>query len=120
MEMQTKQSRQLELHSSDGSVTLRFDLQSIKMSDEQRRIVDKLFAQSPAASIALEGHRQSAEAGKPGPASRYLEPHEFEAIRKLGVRLGTKGELVATACDFCLHCVKLEAIPNWNAGIGAS
>ena len=56
-----------------------------------------------------------AERGKDGPGLRYLTPAEFESIRRLGVRLGTKGELLAAQCDFCLHCVKLEALQATDA-----
>lgn len=94
-----------------GNAMLTFDLASVSMTPEQEVIVRKLFSQRPAL-VATEGlHAAHEEAGKPGPASQYLTQAEFESIRNLGVRLGTKGVLAATACDFCLHCVKLEAMP---------
>lgn len=94
-----------------GAAMLTFDLASVSMTPEQEVVVRKLFSQRPVL-IATEGpHSARDETNKPGPASQYLTPAEFECIRKLGVRLGTQGVLAATACDFCLHCVKLEALP---------
>ena len=115
--LQGRLSHSIRLSSDDGAVELAFDLKNVSMTKEQEKIVLKLFSQNPIASVATEKHTHEKEKGMPGPGSKYLSKDEFESIRKLGVRLGTKGELVATACDFCLHCVKLEAMPNWNAGI---
>jgi len=104
------------IRSDDGAVLMTFDLHNVEMSSEQRAIVMKLFEQQPVALVAVQEHRHVSEHGKEGPGSRYLDFAEFESIRELGVRLGTGGDLVATACDFCLHCVKLEATPTWRGG----
>jgi hypothetical protein len=109
-------SQELSLESGDGIVGMTFDLQGVAMTKEQEAIVLKLFRQSPTAVLSDGQHRHDREAGKEGPASQYLTVDDFEAIRRLGVRLGTHGDLVALACDFCLHCVKLEALPNWEGG----
>jgi hypothetical protein len=77
----------------------------------------KLFAQNPVAEVAEEGHSFAAERGMDGPASKYLTRDEFESIRALGVRLGTSGVLAAAQCDFCLHCVKLEARPEFGEAV---
>ncbi|MDR5760485.1 hypothetical protein [Caballeronia sp. LZ035] len=100
-----------------GHATLAFDLATVDMTPEQDAIVRKLFSQNPVAVAADGEHVAAREAGQEGPASKHLTPAEFESIRKLGVRLGTQGVLSATACDFCLHCVKLEALPNAGAGL---
>ena len=107
----------LTLTSEDGAVAFSFDLNAVPMSTEQQAIVAKLFAQHPVAEVTTEEHSAAAERGAEGPGARYLSPEEFESIRALGVRLGTSGELAAAQCDFCLHCVKLEPLPEWNAGI---
>jgi hypothetical protein len=109
----------VSIASADGSVSLSFDLSHVEMTDEQAVIVHKLFSQHPTALVAVEDHLHAQERGKHGPGADYLEFAEFERIRELGVRLGTKGDLVATACDFCLHCVKLEATPTWRGGLEA-
>jgi hypothetical protein len=110
--MELKSSHVIMLAAEDGAARIAFDLATVNMSAAQAKVVRKLFSQDPVAILAEGEHRLSKEKGKPGPASRYLSSDEFESIRALGVRLGTKGELAATACDFCLHCVKLEALPN--------
>lgn len=112
-------SQTVTVASDDGSVALSFDLANVEMTDDQAVIVRKLFAQHPSARVAVEEHFHAQERGKHGPGADYLEFKEFERIRELGVRLGTKGDLVATACDFCLHCVKLEATPTWRGGFEA-
>ncbi|MFM0330106.1 hypothetical protein [Paraburkholderia strydomiana] len=100
-----------------GAATLSFDLGELNMTPEQEAVVRKLFSQNPVAMSSEGEHAANREAGKEGPASKYLSAAEFESIRTLGVRLGTQGVLAATACDFCLHCVKLEALPNSGAGL---
>jgi hypothetical protein len=109
-------SEALTVRSEDNAITMTFDLANVEMSDEQAVIVRKLFGQHPDALVATTEHRHARERGKPGPGARYLPFEEFEAIRELGVRLGTDGDLVALVCDFCLHCVKLEATPTWRGG----
>lgn len=101
----------VSLSNDDGSVTINFDLSKINMTREQEATVLKLFSQNPTAVVTEEEHLHAREKGQEGPASQYLSRHEFESIREFGVRLGTRGDLVALACDFCLHCVKLEALP---------
>lgn len=107
-----KRTSHLVTLASNGAVAFSFDLSSVNMTPKQAAIVKKLFSQNPVAVATNGNHSASGEAGKNGPASKYLTPTEFESIRKLGVRLGSHGDLVATACDFCLHCVKLEAMPT--------
>jgi hypothetical protein len=92
------------LGSPNPAASIVFDLQRLKMTDKQRATAYKLFSQNPVASIS-EGEHVSHEEG---PASKYLSKEEFASVRELGVRLGTSGVVAATACDFCLHCVKLE------------
>ncbi len=108
--LRSKVSHYVALGNED-SVFINFDLDRVPMTEEQRRTVLKLFSQNPVLVVTDEEHRHSQERGMNGPASQYLTTDEFESIRELGVRLGTRGELVATVCDFCLHCVKLEALP---------
>lgn len=115
--VQTRVSRMINLYSDDRAINLGFDLGKVQMSKEQETIVLKLFSQNPTAVVTTDKHLHEEERRKEGPASQYLTSAEFESIRQLGVRLGTKGELVETACDFCLHCVKLEGIRNWSGGI---
>ncbi|WON74464.1 hypothetical protein [Nitrosospira sp. Is2] len=117
IKMDTPPSKRITLESGDGIVGITFDLKSVKMTEEQQAIVEKLFSQEPIAVVTEEDHTYELEKNKEGPARKYLTQAEFESIRQLGVRLGTKGELKAAQCDFCLHCVKLEALPEWNAGI---
>jgi hypothetical protein len=105
------------LSSPNPAVELHFDLQRLKMTEAQRKIAMKLFAQNPVAEVAEEGHSFAAERGMDGPASKYLTRDEFESIRALGVRLGTSGVLAAAQCDFCLHCVKLEARPEFGEAV---
>jgi hypothetical protein len=109
-------SQKVSVASEDGSVTLSFDLANVEMTPDQAAIVHKLFSQHPSARVAVDEHRHAQERGMHGPGADYLDFAEFEQIRELGVRLGTGGDLVATACDFCLHCVKLEATPTWRGG----
>lgn len=118
--MTAELSQGVTLRSEDGSISMTFDLANVDMSDEQARLVRKLFAQRPKPRIAIEEHLHARERGKPGPGSEYLPFEEFEQIRELGVRLGTSDDLAAIACDFCLHCVKLEATPTWRAGFAQS
>jgi len=105
------------LSSANPAAELHFDLNRIKMTDAQKAIVQKLFAQQPIAEVVEDGHSHAAERGKDGPASKYLTKDEFASIRELGVRLGTSGVLAAAQCDFCLHCVKLEARPDLGQAI---
>ena len=114
----TQLAHAITVRSEDGLVSLTFDLRGVQMSREQEAIVLKLFSQDPIAEVAVEEHLHSRERGKEGPGSKYLSFEEFESIRELGVRLGTGGDLVAAQCDFCLHCVKLEATPTWRGGFG--
>lgn len=100
------------LSSPNPAVEMQFDVRRLRMTEQQRAIVYKLFSQNPVAEVAPEDHSHAEETGKKGPASRYLTRDEFESIRQLGVRLGTSGVIAMTACDFCLHCVKLEAMPD--------
>lgn len=115
--LQGRLSHAIRLSSNDGAVDLAFDLKNVSMTKEQEAIVLKLFDQKPVGIVTEEDHSHEKEKGMEGPGSKYLTKQEFESIRKLGVRLGTRGILVATICDFCLHCVKLEALPNWRGGI---
>jgi hypothetical protein len=101
----------VRLEGGETPTAIQFDLARVKMTPEQRRIAGKLFSQNPTVVVTTEEHRHDLERGKDGPALEYLTRNEFETIRQIGVRLGTAGDLVATACDFCLHCVKLEALP---------
>lgn len=94
------------------AVEMCFDIDQLDLDDKLRKVVHKLFSQNPTAEVAVDEHSHTRERGKEGPASRYLTREEFESVRTLGVRLGTSGVLAATACDFCLHCVKLEARPE--------
>jgi hypothetical protein len=110
-ELQSRISHRVTIGGT-GNAFISFDLASVNMTPEQAAIVLKLFNQNPVAVAAEDGHSAAREAGKAGPASKYLSPDEFESIRKLGVRLGTQGVLAAAQCDFCLHCVKLEALPG--------
>ena len=91
-----------------------FDLHKIKMTSDQRSIVAKLFSKNPTPLISEDDHVSHDD----GPASKYLSRAEFTSIRELGVRLGTSGVVAMTACDFCLHCVKLEAKPEWGQAAG--
>lgn len=104
------------LQAPGSHVEISFDLDRVEMTDEQRAIVGKLFAQNPTALVATDEHTHAAESGRDGPARKYLSASEFESIRKLGVRLGSHGALAAAQCDFCLHCVKLEALPGMDPG----
>lgn len=115
----TNLTQNVTMRSGDGTVSMTFDLAAVDMTGEQAVLVQKLFRQNPTAEVTTEPHRHEDERGKEGPGSRYLDMEEFAQVRELGVRLGVDGDLVATACDFCLHCVKLEAMPNWNGGYGA-
>lgn len=110
--LQAKLSHTVSLSSENGAATINFDLNRVKMTLEQKQVVLKLFRQNPVAVITQGDHTHAMEKGKSGPASKYLDAEEFESIRQLGVRLGTEGELAAAQCDFCLHCVKLEARPE--------
>jgi len=100
------------VQSDNPAVSMSIDLRRLKMTDQQRATVRKLFAQNPVTECTEEDHYSAAELGKEGPGSKYLEPEEFESIRELGVRLGTSGTLAAAQCDFCLHCISLEARPD--------
>ena len=115
--MQMRTTHRISLSASNGDVEICFDLEKVPMTKEQEVIVRKLFSQSPMAVVADVEHVHNQESGKEGPASQYLSAVEFEKIRKLGVRLGTQGALAAAQCDFCLHCVKLEALPSAAGGV---
>jgi hypothetical protein len=108
--MRLSTSHVLKIGSEGSNAGFTFELAKVRMTRRQAEIVRKLFVQDPVAEVAEGPHAYSKERGKTGPASKYLSRSEFEAIRTIGVRLGTRGELAATACDFCLHCVKLEAL----------
>jgi hypothetical protein len=112
--MQTKlQDADTVIVTADNpAVTMHIDLKRVKMTDKQRAIVQKLFAQSPITECTEGEHSYAAERGTDGPGSKYLTKDEFESIRELGVRLGTSGTLAAAQCDFCLHCISLEAKPE--------
>jgi hypothetical protein len=105
------------LNTPNAAVTLHIDLQRLNMTDRQRAIVQKLFALNPIAEVAEAGHSHAAERGKDGPASKYLTREEFDSVRELGVRLGTSGVLAHAQCDFCLHCVSLEAKPDLGRAV---
>ena len=108
--MRLKTSHTVRIASEDSNTGITFDLAKVKMTRRQAQIVRKLFVQDPIADVAAEEHSYSREKGKDGPASKYLTRSEFNAVRVIGVRLGTRGALAETVCDFCLHCVKLEAL----------
>jgi hypothetical protein len=110
----------LNVFSTDKAVNLSFDLEKVKMSKEQKDIVHKLLNQNPIGEASLEVDPSDQQIG---PGSKYLTAEEFESIRKLGVRLGTGGDVsvsAATACDFCLHCVALQVNESWVGGIEKS
>jgi hypothetical protein len=113
-ELKSSISHEVHLSSTNGATEVSFDLNKIKMTNEQEAIVLKLFKQNPIAYLTDSDHSHENEKGLPGPGSKYLNSDEFEIIRHLGVRLGTKGELTAAVCDFCLHCVKVEPLQNWH------
>jgi hypothetical protein len=105
-----KTQKSIRLSVPSSPVELVFNLHELKMSREQRQTLEKLFAQNPEGVVSEETHTRAEERGKDGPARKYLTKEEFASIRELGVRLGTSGVAAAIACDFCLHCVKMDPL----------
>ncbi|WP_183580370.1 hypothetical protein HDF18_13080 [Mucilaginibacter sp. X5P1] len=96
---------------TDPTSSVSFDLQKVKMTSEQHKIVIKLFSQNPSMIAADEEHSPADEQGKEGPGSKYLSRDEFESIRTLGVRLGpVTNQPLAVIADFCIHAIILPKL----------
>lgn len=89
-----------------GAVVANVDLSKVKMSDEQRSIVGKLFGALKRDDVNLleDG---DCEAGN-CLASRYLPDNEFQKIRSLQAVISTDAQASGLICDFCLKCVVVK------------
>lgn len=87
-----------------GAAEVQLDLTKVKMSDEQRSIVQKLIASIKPSETVSISEQDQCEIGK-CVASRYLPDEEFKKIRGLKATLGSEGATAGILCDFCLHFV---------------
>ena len=109
---------------SEASIEL--DLAKVKMSDEQRQIVNKLLDRTPGISfddtscIDINCHETTLPDGTEqdlsSPARKLLSEDEFEKVRYLKASLGPEGSGAASKIiiNFCLHVIVLPTTPHDN------
>ena len=91
----------LTLKFSSG-VSFDLDTSQVEMSPEQRAIYDRLAREQ------LEISDEEVLSNM-CPLETRIPWDDFESIRNLRIALGNEGAAAGLICDFCLHCLTVEA-----------
>ena len=91
----------LTLKFSSG-VSFDLDTSQVEMSPEQRAIYDRLAREQ------LEISDEEVLSNM-CPLETRIPRNDFESIRNLRIALGNEGAAAGLICDFCLHCLTVEA-----------